>query len=175
MLTATTETAIRALIFLCSRSESFPSSPKEIAQAVGGSPSYMAKIAGTLTKAGIVNSRNGVAGGIILSRCPSSITLLEIVQACQGLVIADYCKALGDATSPDVCAFHKAMHDVHTATIRSLSRHTLKMLAAKPTPSGALAGNQQCRMAGLALSCESCNGKDGVKHRGKSKLVTLQK
>lgn len=156
MLTATTESAVRALIFLCIRGDNNPASPREIAQAVGGSPTYMAKIAGTLTKAGIVRSRSGVAGGIVLNRSPSAITLLDIVQACQGLVLADYCDALGTATSPDVCGFHQAMYEVHTATTRSLTRWTLKKLAARPTPGGALGGNQQCRMATLTATCQTC-------------------
>ncbi len=78
------------------------------------------------------------------------------MQACQGLVIADYCAALGNATSPDVCTFHQAMHELHTATLRSLSRWTLKMLAARPTPRGTLVGNKQCRMAGISAACQDC-------------------
>lgn len=156
MLTATTESAIRALVYLCQREDDSPASPREISDAVGGSPTYMAKIAGTLTRAGIVRSRSGVAGGIVLARPAAAISLLDIVQACQGLVIADYCDALGDATSPDVCAFHQAMHDLYTATVRSLSRWNLKMLATKPTPRGPLAGNTHCRMASLAAICGGC-------------------
>lgn len=159
MLTSTTESAIRALIFLCRRKSGAPASPREIANSVGGSPSYMAKITGLLTKAGICTSRSGVAGGILLSRSPASITLLEIVQACQGLVIADYCAALGEATSPEVCAFHKAMYDVHNATVQTLSRYNLKMLAARPSPIGSLAGNPECKMARLEAGCSNCNSR----------------
>jgi Rrf2 family protein len=156
MLTATTELAIRALVFLCHRGDDRPASPRQIAEAVGGSPTYMAKVAGLLTKAGIVRARYGVAGGIVLSRSPSKITLLDIVQACQGLVTANYCDALRGSISPDVCGFHQAMHDVHTVTVRTLSKWTLKRLAAQPVPVGELAGNTECRMASLAESCARC-------------------
>lgn len=157
MLTATTETAIRALVFLCRRGGEQPASHREIAEAVGASPSYMAKIAGLLTRAGIVRSQAGVGGGIVLNRSPASITLLDIVQACQGLITADYCQALGEDTSPEVCAFHQAMYDVHHATVRALSRWTLKALAARPGPKGALAGNRECRMACVAAACRDCD------------------
>jgi hypothetical protein len=63
---------------------------------------------------------------------------------------------LGDKTSPDVCAFHQAMYDLHSATIRALSRWTLKQLATKPTPQGDLCGNTLCRMSALAGVCEGC-------------------
>jgi Rrf2 family protein len=160
MITATTEAAIRALIFLACREEDLPASPREIADSIGGSQSYMAKIAGMLTRAGLVRSRSGVLGGITLARPAAQITLLHIVQACQGLVIADYCNALGGKTSPDVCGFHQAMHDLHSATLRSLSRWSLKQLAAQPTPQGPLAGNSQCRMASLASCCEGCSASE---------------
>jgi Rrf2 family protein len=157
MLTATTENAIRALIYLARLDSEQPVSPRQIAQAVGGSPTYMAKIAGSLTRAGILRSRNGVAGGIHLARPAANITLLEIVQACQGIVTADYCDALGAATAPEACGFHQAMYELHQATVRSLSRWTLKMLAAKPVPVGKLSGNTHCRMASLASACETCD------------------
>jgi Rrf2 family protein len=175
MLTATTESAIRALIFLCRRGDDSPASPREIAGAVGGSPSYMAKITGTLTRAGIVRSRSGMTGGIVLAGPPATITLLDIVQACQGLVIADYCDALGGATSPDVCAFHQAMHDLHSATIRSLSRWNLKQLAAKPVPQGSLSGNTVCRMASLASVCDGCGGRESCARTGHSRAAEVSK
>ena len=156
MLTATTESAIRALIYLNLHGNDQPVSPREIASKVGGSPSYMAKITSHLTKAGIVRSINGVAGGIVLNHKPSEITLLQIIEACQGLFSADYCTALGDATSPEVCGFHKAMYEVHVATTKALSRWTLKMLAGQPTPVGSLKGNLQCRMSSLGTGCETC-------------------
>jgi len=156
MITATTESAIRTLVFLCQAGEERPVSPRQVAKLLGGSPTYTAKITGLLTRAGILKARRGVAGGILLARKPADISLLDIVQACQGLVTADYCKALGDATSPEVCAFHQAMFELHAATVRTLSKWSLKMLSAKPLPRGGLTDNMQCRMFGLAAACDTC-------------------
>jgi Rrf2 family protein len=153
MLTATSESAVKALVFLAISSSESPVSPREIAKAIEGSPTYTAKITGLLVKAGILRSHRGVAGGVTLARSPESIALLDIVQACQGLLIANYCQELGPATVRQACAFHQAMLDVHSATVDAMSRWNLAMLAAKPSPSESLSDNVHCRMLGVAASC----------------------
>ena len=57
-----------------------------------------------------------------------------IVEACQGLVIGNYCQDLGPGDSDDVCAFHRAMMEVHQATVGALARWTLADLLARPRP-----------------------------------------
>lgn len=165
MLNATSETAVRAVIYLALHSGDEPVSPTEIAEEIGASPSYLAKIAGLLVKGGILRSQRGAWGGVALARNPATITLLDIVQACQGLLIANYCQALGTATSPEVCNFHQAMFDVHSSTIKVLTKWTVAMLAAKPTPSGSIQGNTLCRMFPCGLECSNLNPSERKRER----------
>lgn len=147
MLTKTTECAIRCLIYLGLHSGQAPLSPRYIAQALDLSPTYLAKVCNLLVRAQIVRSHRGVQGGIILSRDPKAITLLEIVEACQGKIVGDYCE--DGHPLKDVCAFHESMLEVHEALLGILSRWTLDALIRKPEPVKSASGKVNCRMARL--------------------------
>ncbi|MCB2154645.1 Rrf2 family transcriptional regulator [bacterium] len=145
MLTQTSESAIRALIYLAIYGGKEPTTPRQIAEKLSESPSYMAKITRMLAKANILRSHRGAAGGVSLSRAPEDITLLEIVEACQGLLVANYCEGIKGHPIP-ACAFHEAMVEVHEATLEVLSRWTLEKLATRPSPTGPLAARADCRI-----------------------------
>ncbi|MBI5200038.1 MAG: Rrf2 family transcriptional regulator [Elusimicrobia bacterium] len=53
--------------------------------------SFLAKIVAVLARAGLVRARRGPQGGVVLARHPSKITLLEIVEACEGVLARDFC------------------------------------------------------------------------------------
>ncbi|MBI3736043.1 Rrf2 family transcriptional regulator, partial [Candidatus Sumerlaeota bacterium] len=107
--------------------------------------------------------RRGAHGGVELARPPERITMLAIVEACQGLMAGNYCRAIGDKAGP-VCGFHQAMLDVHLATKLALARWTLKDLAARPQPTGPLKGNMECRMN--FMQC-ALNQRSAVKPRAR--------
>ena len=144
MLTETAVTGLRALIHLAQEDSTAPLSPKRIAAALDVSPSYMAKIAGALARSEIVDSQRGAKGGIRLVRDPKSITLREVVEACQGKILGDYCEETRSLRH--VCAFHRAMVELHEATTEVLHRWTLADLIACPSPSRSLAARVACRM-----------------------------
>src|SRR3990170_1510602 len=53
----------------------------ELAEAIGASPSYMAKLLQKLAHAGLVTSRRGSGGGFSLARPATAITLDQIILA----------------------------------------------------------------------------------------------
>ncbi|MDX9973707.1 MAG: Rrf2 family transcriptional regulator [FCB group bacterium] len=153
MLTKTSETAILALLFLEKSGGDTPVSPGHIAERLGASPTYLAKVCTALTKAGLLRAHYGMRGGVTLARPASEITLLAIVEACQGKLLGDYCVEFDKLEW--VCGFHAAMNDLHLAIVGALSRWTLADLAAKPGPSSELEGKVNCRLGCLqhALAC----------------------
>jgi Rrf2 family protein len=148
VITKTTLTAVRTLVYLGKISSEVPIAPRKIASELDESPTYLAKVAGILVKAGILRSHRGVAGGVTLSRSPSEVSLLEIVEACEGLLVAGYCQDHPDPQQ--VCGFHHAMMELHAATVEVLSRWTLADLVARPHPSPAIADLVDCRL-GISL------------------------
>lgn len=130
MLTSTTELAIRALLVLGLEQSGDPMTPRALAARLDCSRSYLGKTLGLLTKAGLLESVRGAHGGVLLDRAPENVTLLDIVEACQGLVTADYCR--GFKGPSHVCSYHIAMKELHDATIRTLSGWTLAALLRCP-------------------------------------------
>jgi Rrf2 family nitric oxide-sensitive transcriptional repressor len=144
MLTETSVAAIRVLVHLALEAEDAPVSARQCAAELGLSPSYMAKIIHLLTRAGLLNAHRGVRGGATLAVKPSRIRLADVVEVCQSPILADYCTP--GAHLGQVCAFHRAMAELHDALTSVLSRWTVADLAAKPAPSPALARKVDCRL-----------------------------
>jgi len=140
----TTELAIRVLLYLAIYGNGQPVSPKKIAEEVEGSPTYMKKIATLLVKGNILRAHRGASGGVTLSRSPSEVTLLEILEACQGKVLGDYCQEVQDLEK--VCAFHLAMVELHHSITRVLSRWTLADLVERPEALEGISEGVNCRM-----------------------------
>jgi Rrf2 family protein len=137
MLTKTSISAIRALTYLgvCDAQE--PVSPRSIAEELGESPTYLAKVMRHLVKSGILRAHRGVAGGVTFGRQTEQISLLSIVQACQGTILGDFCEEADDLAK--TCAFHQAGAELHQAIVGVLSRWNLAQLIEKPHPSPDLA------------------------------------
>ncbi|MHC4224540.1 MAG: RrF2 family transcriptional regulator [Planctomycetota bacterium] len=144
MLTETSIAGVRTLVHLVLDDPAKPIPPRQIAEDLGLSPSYLAKTANQLVKAGILRSQRGAHGGVTLSRAPEDITLLEIVEACQGKILGSFCEPTGQLSR--VCAFHKAMVEAHDCLLGTLSRWSLADLAEEPGPAPSLAKAVKCRM-----------------------------
>lgn len=152
MITATTELAIRWLVYLAITGDENPTSPRRGADALSCSPSYLAKTSSLLVKAGILRSVRGIRGGVVLARDPEEVSLLDVVEACQGLLTANYCRESNEDS--EVCSYHSAMKELHEITTGTLDRWTIKDLLKHPTrcPQKGLA---ECRM--FFKDCEGIN------------------
>ena len=146
MLTKTSVTAARLLVRLSLEAGGEAASLRKIARYLQVSPSYLMKISRHLVRAGILRANRGSAGGVFLNRAPAEITLLEIVEACQGRILGDFCRDTDDLRQ--VCALHKAGADLHKAVIGTLNRWTLKDLIRHPCPAAGLRNGQRCLLLG---------------------------
>jgi len=144
MLNKTAELGIQVLLYLALRGADTPAPPRAIADALDSSPTYTAKVAGLLVKAGLLTAVRGAHGGVTLSRAPKELALIEIVEACQGKILADYCAPFDDLSL--VCAYHEAMHKLHSAITGVLSRYTLADLAARPCPHQSIRRKVSCKL-----------------------------
>lgn len=149
MITKTSLLAIRALVFLAEAEQGVVSSPRSIAARLGESPAYMAKVLRSLVKAGILRAEHGRRGGVLLNRRPSDVTLLAIVEACQGAIVGSYCHDIDDLRM--TCAFHRAAVELQHSVVSVLSRWTLEQLAASPRPGKHLPREIHCMMVGFAV------------------------
>jgi Rrf2 family protein len=133
MLTQTSELGVNVLLYLGLRGKDRgPITPRQIAEDIGASPTYTAKVCGQLVKSDILRSQRGALGGITLARSPGELSLLQIVEACQGKILADYCNEITDKRR--VCAYHAAMAELYQAITGVLGKWTLEALMARPRP-----------------------------------------
>lgn len=145
MLTKTSMSAIRTLTYLGLHANGGPYSPRYLAEQLGESPTYLAKVVRHLVKVGILRASRGSAGGVVLAKSPERVTLLAIVEACQGTVLADFCEEASRLSQ--TCAYHRAAVELHGAIVSVLSRWTLAEFVRKPSPSKLLEKQIHCCLA----------------------------
>lgn len=149
VITKTSLLATRALVVLVHDKPGTVSSPREIALRLGESQAYMAKVLRLLVKAGILRAEHGSKGGVLLNRRANEITLLAIVEACQGTIAGSHCLEIGDLRI--ACAFHRASAELQETMVKVLSHWNLVQLASVQQPSKPLPGTVRCMMANFPV------------------------
>jgi len=90
-LTRAGEYAIRGMVYLSQRPREELTLISDIAKSQKVSASFLAKIFQGLTKAGLVESQRGKAGGVNLGREPGRISLRDILEAVEGPIAINRC------------------------------------------------------------------------------------
>jgi Rrf2 family protein len=63
-----------------------------IAEHLAMPPAFMAKVLRKLTIAGLIDSRTGRSGGVVLKADPATVSLLDVVEVISGTVVLDVCQ-----------------------------------------------------------------------------------
>ncbi|WP_433894512.1 RrF2 family transcriptional regulator [Streptomyces sp. CA-111067] len=125
------EWALHCCVVLTSADEPVPAT--RLAELHDVSASYLAKQLQALSRAGLVRSVQGKAGGYVLTREPASITVLDVVEAIDGPGPAFVCSEIRQrgplATPPEACvgpcAITRAMSNADAAWRESLRAVTI--------------------------------------------------
>lgn len=125
-----TEYGFRALTHLA-LNPGRPIKVKEIAEATAIPPHFLAKIMRQLTRHGLLESYRGPTGGFLLARGSAEITLLDIVDAIDGVAWYDRCAVgLAECNDEIPCPLHESWKAVREHVIGYLLDQTLTDLAA---------------------------------------------
>lgn len=84
MFSQTVEYALRAMVQLASDAPA-ASTTKQIAKKTKVPSAYLAKVLQSMRRAGLINSRRGVGGGVTLAQEPADISLLAVIDAVEPL------------------------------------------------------------------------------------------
>ncbi len=100
----------------------------------------VAKLMGTLARAGLLTASRGVAGGFCLARAPSEISVAEIVEAVDGPIALTNCQTgeVHDCTITGSCSVRGHWGPINRAVREALDAVTLADLLRKPAPPAAL-------------------------------------
>ncbi|MGI6647685.1 MAG: RrF2 family transcriptional regulator [Bacillota bacterium] len=124
-----TDYAIRALVHLAINLGQVVSAG-EIAASQEVPIDFLQKILQKFVRQGLVQSHRGIQGGFSLSRDPSQVTVLEIVEIMQGKLVMNRC-FLGKDGCPRApkCALKQNWLDLEQQLVDSLAGITLQDLA----------------------------------------------
>ncbi|MDR3714560.1 MAG: Rrf2 family transcriptional regulator [Puia sp.] len=109
MLSLTCKTAIKAVIYLASKSESGEKSGvKEISQYISASEHTVGKLLQTLVKEGVINSTKGPSGGFHISKSQLGQPLIHIVKSIDGKQAFKECGlGLSNCSALHPCPLHR--------------------------------------------------------------------
>jgi len=132
IVTKTTELGIQSILYIAQQRQGHRVNPQEIASRTGESQTYIAKVLRLMSSAGILRSHRGVSGGYEMARRPEEITLLDVVEACQGAVQGNYCQEVSEELVPMMCGYHQAMFDLKKSCRDALSRWSVARILEQP-------------------------------------------
>ncbi|HEY0679842.1 MAG TPA: Rrf2 family transcriptional regulator [Chitinophagaceae bacterium] len=92
MLSLTCKTAIKAVIYLASKSETGGKAGiKEIAEYIDASEHTVGKLLQTLVRQNVIHSAKGPAGGFFISKSQLKQPIMQIVEAIDGKMVFKEC------------------------------------------------------------------------------------
>lgn len=127
-LTRAADYAVRVMIYLADANSTVRSSLTELANASEVSPAFLSKVLQRLVRSGMIASRRGKKGGFELLERGRTATLLEILQALDGVPELNLCLAAHGCTRSPRCAAHPIWEEAQTRMREVLSAATLQQL-----------------------------------------------
>jgi Rrf2 family protein len=127
-LTRAADYAVRVMIHLASDGHDGRSSLTDLADAAEVSPAFLSKVLQRLVRSGLVASRRGKKGGFELLERGRSASLLEILQALDGVPELNVCLLSGGCHRSSWCAAHCVWETAQVKMREILAAATLEQL-----------------------------------------------
>lgn len=123
--------AVRTLVHLALERASASSPVREIAEAEGIPPHFLAKLVGKLARAGLVDAFKGPGGGIRLAKPPHKIKLSQAIEAVDGPDFLAGCfLGLRACSDEQPCPMHENWKALRMRLAADFDRITIAQLAA---------------------------------------------
>jgi len=123
---------IHALVYLTLVSSYSPCSASVIAKALAVSESHLAKVMQRLVAAGMVRSTRGAKGGFSIIAVPEQTSLMRVLEAIDGPMVASGCLLGRDACVAHLCWLANLENDAIKLVHQHLDTVTLADVA-RPT------------------------------------------
>ena len=120
-ITRQADYALRAMVYLARHEPNQNAATKVIAETQKIPPSFLAKIISQLSIAGLIKTSRGARGGVILSRPPKDISLLEVIEAIDGPIALNECTvAPGNCDMAGECPLHDIWQETQDDLVAKL-------------------------------------------------------
>lgn len=125
-----TEYAIRSLAWMAKENGNRARRAEDIARLAQVPAPFLAKTFQKLSKDGILQSVKGPAGGYVLARLPSQLSLLDIVSSIDGTYQMDGCiLGQGKCSDTNSCPIHKKWQSAKRNIFEFLKTATIADIA----------------------------------------------
>ena len=142
--------AIRAVLALARADKDEVVPARRIAKEMDIPVRFLPQVLGDLSRAGIVEARLGRAGGYRLSRPPTSISLLDVIEAAEGDARRQTCVISGNPCGVgEQCDVHDAFSEAQEAILARLNDVSVAEI---------VAGNAPAPVIGAPLELDSATG-----------------
>jgi Rrf2 family transcriptional regulator, nitric oxide-sensitive transcriptional repressor len=132
MFSQTVEYALRAVVHLAQQAPE-PRTTEQIAAVTRVPKAYLSKILQNLRDKGIVHSQRGLGGGMTLTKPPSQLTILEVVNAVEPIGRIRQCPLGLAAHGVRLCPLHKRLDNALALVEDAFRQTTLAEVLAEPT------------------------------------------
>jgi Rrf2 family iron-sulfur cluster assembly transcriptional regulator len=124
------EYAIRAFVYLAQVPDGKYAMVKNIAEECEIPTHFLAKILQQLARKGFLRSSKGPTGGFALRKSPDDITLLELVDAIDGLAEYERCPSgMTECNDEAPCGMHESWKELRSRIIGYLEGTTISDVA----------------------------------------------
>jgi len=137
-ISAKSKYAVRALVELAERTADNGGRPvrlTEIARRRDIPLQFLEQVFAVLRRAGVLRSRRGASGGYVFARPPQSVTVLDVVEALDGLVAPASCTT-GSCSRRDECGAASVWFAAKAAVEQVLGGTTIAALAERERQNG---------------------------------------
>jgi Rrf2 family protein len=134
MFSLTVEYALRAVVHLAGQAP-LSQTTDQIAAATRVPKAYLSKVLQGLSQANIVHSKRGLGGGMVLTKLPSKLTILEVVNAVEPIHRIRECPLGLAAHGVRLCPLHKRLDDALAMVEKAFRQTTLSEILSEPTQS----------------------------------------
>jgi len=146
MFSQTVEYALRAVVHLADQAPS-PRTTEQIAVATLVPKAYLSKVLQGLCHAKIMQSKRGLGGGMVLTKPPSELTILEVVNAVEPIGRIRECPLGLTAHGVRLCPLHKRLDNAMAMVEEAFRQTTLAEILAEPTKSRPLCDFPSSRLS----------------------------
>lgn len=103
---------------------------EDIARRCGIPLPVVARIVARLATTGLLDTRRGIKGGVLLARDPAEITVLEIIEAIDGRIVLNRCQIRpAECVRSRVCPMHRVWSETRNMLREHLASVTIQSLA----------------------------------------------
>jgi Rrf2 family protein len=120
-ITKQADYGIRAMRYLARQGTGQRVATSIVAREMRIPPSFLAKIVGQLSIAGLLRTSRGSRGGVSLGRAPKDISVLQVVEAIDGPIMLNQCaESTHDCAVKDQCQVHPIWQEVQETLVARL-------------------------------------------------------